>query len=262
MKEEIDVLISRYLAADMDPPEQEAFEARLPSEPDLAAALQQRREEQTFLRTEAALPDLEAKMAALASAHFKKEEAQSQVQSEDTEAQAPAAAKTATIRRMGWKRLLPPAGIAAALALVLWLWNPFAEKEPYRQFAQYAPLYLTEKSSDPAPAAAPAEAAFNAKDYAAAYLQLIAYLQQRPDDNEARLALGIAALETGKDAEARALFQELADGDTAFKDDGQFYLGLAYFKANDQRAKAVLTAVGKENPDYGVRVGEMLQLVE
>ncbi|MEM9930553.1 MAG: hypothetical protein AAF840_12085 [Bacteroidota bacterium] len=264
MNEAHDVLISRYLAADMGPPEVAAFEARLAAEPELAAALQQRQEEQTFLRTEAALPDLQEKMAELAGLHFREEEeASTQVQGAEQEKQGRETNQgTATIRILNWKRWLPAVGFAAAVALVLLIWNPFSQQEPYQQFAAYAPIYLTEKSSDPAPAAGPAEAAFNQQDYAAAYPQLIAYLQQRPDDNEARLALGISALETNRDAEARAIFQELANGNTALQDDGQFYLALAYFKAQDPRTTAALQAVGKNNPDYGVRVERMLQLVQ
>ena len=60
MNEEHDVLISRYLAADMGPPELEAFEARIVAEPELAAALQQRQEEQQrqILRQQAAADEL------------------------------------------------------------------------------------------------------------------------------------------------------------------------------------------------------------
>jgi anti-sigma factor RsiW len=269
MKEENDILISRYLATDLPPPELATFEARLAAEPALAAELQRRKEELTFLRTEAALPDLETQMAALAAQHFQSgsvdttgPEARPQVQGEGKKEQAGKKDQTAKIRSLNWKRWLPATGIAAAVALVLLIWNPFTSAEPYQQFAQYAPLSLTEKSSTNTAPVTAAQEAFNTGNYAEAHTQLINYLQQNPDDNEARLAFGIAALETNQDAEARAIFTQLANGTTAFKDDGQFYLALAYFKAGDTRAKAELEKISSDNPDFGVRVREMLQLVE
>jgi len=268
MNEENDILISRYLAADMGLPELAAFEARLAAEPALAAELQRRKEELTFFRTEAALPDLEAQMATLATQHFQSapegelgQEAWTQVQGKGKKEQGKKGGQTAKIRTLNWKRWLPATGIAAAVALVLLIWNPFST-DPYQQFALHAPLYLTEKGDAAAEAATAAQQAFNAGDYAEAHSQLILYLQQNPDDNEARLAFGIAALETDRDAEARAIFIELANGTTAFKDDGQFYLALAYFKAGDTRAKAELEKISPDNSDFGVRVLEMLQLVE
>lgn len=258
MKEEDDVLISRYLAADLDAKNKAAFEARTAAEPELATELEQRRQEMTFLRTEATLPDLQSRMKELSSQHFekKKDTARPQEQGEVPEKQG------ATVRRLGWKRWAPGVGIAAAVALVLLLWNPFSSADGYEQFAQYTPVYLTEKSSDAVPAAAPAEAAFNDGHYTEAYNQLTTYLAQRPEDTEARLALGIAALETDRDDEAQTIFSDIASGNSALKDDAQFYLALAYFKAKDPRARAALQSIDQNNPDFGVRVGKMLQSLE
>jgi hypothetical protein len=269
MNEENDILISRYFATDLPPPELAVFEARLAAEPELAAELQRRKEELTFLKTEAALPDLETQMAALATQHFLSgteevtgQMAGPQVQEKEKTEQGKKDGNTAKVRSLNWKRWLPATGIAAAVTLVLLVWNPFTSAEPYQQFAQYAPLSLTEKSSTDVASVTAAQEAFNTENYAEAHTQLILYLQQNPDDNEARLAFGIAALETGRDAEARAVFIQLASGTTAFKDDGQFYLALAYFKAGDKRAKAELEKISLNNPDFGVRVREVLQLVE
>ena len=257
MKEEDDILISRYLAEDLDDKNKAALEARLAAEPELAAEMKHRRREMTFLRTEATLPGLKNRMQELSSQHFK----------EQADAAQPGREKVpdeqgATVRRLGWKRWAPAVGIAAAVALVLLIWNPFSSGEPYEQFAQYAPVYLTEKSSDAVASAAAAEAAFNEGHYTEAYNQLTAYLAQRPEDTEARLALGISALETGRDDEAQTIFSDIAGGTSALQKDAQFHLALAYFKAKDPRAKTALLAVGKENPTFGVRVGEMLQLLE
>ncbi len=264
MKEEDDILISRYLAEELDDKNKTALEARLAEEPTLATELEQRRHELTFLRTEASLPDLKSRMQELGSQHFK-ESLGNTTTDQTASPQHPAtntAKQEATVRRLRWKRWAPAVGIAAAVALVLLIWNPFATAAPYEQFAQYDPVYLTEKSSDAAAAAAPAEAAFNAGHYSEAYKQLTNYLTQRPDDNEARLALGISALETNREAEAETIFADIAAGSSALNDDAQFYLALTYFKIEDPRAKATLLSIDKKNPDYGVRVTEMLQLLE
>ena len=258
MKEEDDIRISRYLADDLDETKKTTFEARIAADPELATELELRRQEMTFLRTQATLPDLESRMEELSSQHFKAAEdsASPQVPGEVPDEQG------ATVRRLGWKRWAPAVGIAAAVAVVLLLWNPFSSPDGYEQFAQYDPVYLTEKSSDAIAAAAPAEAAFNEGHYTEAYDQLTTYLAQRPEDTEARLALGISALETGRDDEAQTIFTDIASGSSALNDDAQFYLALAYFKAKDPRAKATLLSINKKNPDFGVRVSEMLELLE
>jgi len=150
MNEENDILISRYLAADMVLPELAAFEARLAAEPALAAELQRRKEELTFFRTEAALPDLEAQMATLATQHFQSapeselgQEAWTQVQGQGQNEQCKQGDQTAQIRTLNWECWRPATGIAAAVARVLLHWNPFST-DSYQQFALHAPLYFTE----------------------------------------------------------------------------------------------------------------------
>lgn len=146
MKEEDDILISRYLAEDLDKTNKAAFEARAAAEPELASELEQRRQEMTFLRTEATLPDLESRMKELSTQHFTEEkDAASPSSTQSGQGKVPDK-QGAIVRRLGWKRWAPAVGIAAAVALVLLLWNPFAANDGYEQFAQYAPVYLTEKS--------------------------------------------------------------------------------------------------------------------
>ncbi|SER24989.1 tetratricopeptide repeat protein [Neolewinella agarilytica] len=263
MREEDDVLISRYLAGELTNEEFQAFEDRLPRDPGLKAALRDRRQEMTFLRSEALRPDLDAKMAELAAAHFAASE--SPAENAPPEKEVAKEAPEARIRPMRRRTWWAVASVAAAVVLVLMLWNPFAGigEDPYRQFASYQPVYLTEKSSEVVSSAQAAETAFNGGDYAAAYNELTNYLRERPEDNEARLARGIAALETERTDEAMAIFRELAEGNTSFQTDGQYYLGLAQLKTGDlATAKATFQAIPIDDPDYGARRRAVLGWLE
>lgn len=269
MKEEDDILVSRYLAGDLPEREQQEVKQRLETDPEFAKALRMRQQEDNFLRTEADLPDLRAKMAALAGEHFPNAAQQAQqgggarVRSLGTKKQGEQTAPPAKTRSVSWWQYAASGAVAAMLILALWLWNPFSGGADYQQFAQYEPLSLTEKSTGPdGVRAASIDQAFNEGEYAIAYELLTDYLATDPDNNQARLALGIAALETGRDAEAKAIFTELANGQTSYRDDGQFYLALTLFKAADPAARQALEKISADNPDYGVRVREMLQLVE
>lgn len=262
MREEDDILISRYLAGELTMKEIQAFEDRLPRDPTLKAALRDRRQEMTFLRSEARRPDLDAKMAELAAAHFAAADTPAENAPQGKKEKKAPEARVRPMRRRTWWAIT---GIAATVALVLMLWNPFTGigQDPYRQFASYEPVYLTEKSSEVVPSAQAAETAFNGGDYAAAYNELTNYLRERPEDNEARLARGIAALETDRTDEAITTFKALAVGNTSFQTDGQFYLGLAQLKAGDLvAAKVSIQAIPIDDPDYGARRRAVLRWLE
>lgn len=259
MKEEDDVLLSRYLAGDLPEAELRQTEQRLGADSEFAEALRLRRQEEVFLRTEADLPGLQARMSELAAAHFPTTESAEPTAGQTTVA-APAGAR---VRRLSWLRYAAGGAVAAMLVLLVYLFDPFGPADPYGPYAQYEPLALTEKSDELPAAASAAEAAFNRADYAAAYPLLTDYLAEAPDDNQARLALGIAALETDRDVEALALFTALAEGTTSYRDDGQFYRGYALLRADRiPEARAALQQISAENPDFGVRARELLQLIE
>lgn len=258
MNEIDDILISRYLADDLPTEEKIAFTERLRNDPQLAEELDRRRQENIFLEAEAGLPELEAHLARLNQQHFSQT---------ITDNRQPATGKQrpeARIRKMpsrNWKTWAGVAGIAAAIALVLLLWNPFQNSADYRLYAEYQPIYLTEKSADSIASAPIAQEAFNSGNYDAAYTALEVYTSLRPEDTEALLAFGISALETDRDNKALSVFNDIAGGSSVFVDDAQFYLGLAALKRKDfATARDYFSKVGEENPDYGVRVKQLLSL--
>lgn len=236
-------LISAYLLEDLPPAARAGLEKRLAAEPELARELTAQQQLRTYLSTQAQRPALEAKMAEL-SASFREQA---------TETSVP----QAKVRR--FRPWMGAVGAAAAIALLLIVFNPFAQPDLYEQYAQHQPLSLVEKG-DAEVSAQAAQTAFNAGNYPEAYTALNLYLEAAPDDVQARLALGIAALESGRGTEAIAIFSELASGSTALQTAGQFYLGLAYLKTGDQaRAQEAMEGVAASHPDYGPKAREILQ---
>lgn len=243
MNENDKKLISAYLLDDLSPEDRTSLESRLGEEPELARELADQQEFRTYLKTREQRPALDAKMAELAGTFRAIGEQETST-------------PKAKVRRL--RPWMGAVGVAAAIALLVLVFNPFASPDLYRQYAQHQPLNLVEKGDSEAMAEA-AQAAFNAGDYAQAYPQLKAYLEKEPADVPAQLALGIAALETDRQQEAESIFSSLAGGESVLAAAGQFYLGLAYLK-NEKPAQAreALQGVPATHPDYGPRARDLL----
>lgn len=287
MTEQDDILISRHLAGELDAEERTEFTRRLGIEPTFAAAVTEREQERDFLLAEDRRKALRERLQTLNSQYFSPtdEGARTQVQRQmypagsgvqgegikeqgelKSPSTTPSKTKTRPARILGLPRpLFTGLAVAATVAVVLLAWNPFGPNRDFRYYTDYAPLALTEKSSEAtaeALAAGAAETAFNAGDYSAAYAALQDYLALAPDDSRARLALGIAALETDRDAEAQEILRTLAARPTLLQETAKFYLALAYVKADDPRARPLLEEIGTDHPEYGVRIARLLQWVE
>jgi cytochrome c-type biogenesis protein CcmH/NrfG len=234
------LLLDRYLQDELSAEEAATLRDRLRREPALAAALAERQEWQQFLRARAQRPALEKKMAGLAGDYFAEQ----------------GGARVVPL----WRRpLIVGLGLAAAVALVLLVWNPFASGDLYQRFADHPPLALAEKSTA-TNTAAEAEAAFTAGNYETAYAALTELLRTEPTNLTARLALGISALETDRLDEAQAIFSELADGTSTLRDYGIWYLALSQVKAGDAAAaRATLERLGNDDPALRRRADELLQ---
>ena len=205
--------IDQYLQDELPEAEKTAFLARLKQEPDLADELQTRQEMHTYLRTQAQLPELEKKMAGLSAQYF-------------------GDAAKPRVRQMARRRLFYVMGVAAAIALLLLVWNPFSQGGLYDQFAEHPALAFVEKGAGEEQLMA-AERAFAAGEYEEAYTALGAVLSAGTVNPQLQLALGISALETGQTDEALSLFSELATGTTALREYGQWYQILTYVKMED-----------------------------
>ena len=206
--------LDQYLQNELPEAERAAFEARLQTEADLAAELQLRQQMDTYLRTQQQLPSLQEKMAALGKQHF-------------------AQTDKPRVRQLARRRLFYVLGAAAAVALVLLVWNPFSRGNLYEQFAQHPPLALVERAENQ-DLATQAEQALESNEFAQAYDLLKELLAANPDNPQLLLALGISALETDRSAEASRYFTELANGSTALSEYGSWYLILTAIKDGNQ----------------------------
>lgn len=242
------LLIDQYLQGELPEEGQAAFQQRLETDPGFAAAFRERQQMQRYLQHQAKVPQLKAKMVALGAQHFKAE------------------AKGATDSAEGkvvplWRRTpIAIAAAAAAIALILLVWNPFqASGNLYEQYAAHQPLALQERNLDGLDSEA-AEQAYNEGQYEAAYTRLSTLVEQKPDNPQLQLALGISALETDRVQEARMQFEALANGDTALQDFGRWYLALSFVKTGEyDRAKPLLRALTQQPSAFRPQAEALLQ---
>jgi len=207
--------IEQYLDGQLSAEEQQAFEARMQAEPELAgevALLKEARQRIRFqLEEEQAVND------------FKDNLRKAMVQ-EETPKRRP------LFVRRKW---LPIALAAAAIALILILW-PAGQESLYRQYAQHPRLALTERSTEQEGLAERAATQFNQGEFASALDLLNEYSQGQPNDPELRLFKGICLLEIGRTQEAIAQFEQIHNSSAINKWEGSWYLALAYLYAVEE----------------------------
>ncbi len=238
METAIDQLIDQYLQGELPEKERLDFQQRLENEPALAEALAFRQASLRYLKAQSGLPALQQAMAVLSAQYFG--------------AEAPKKAKKINLQRWLW-----PVAAAACILLILMLWNPF-QPEPYERFAQHQPLSLTEKS-EAAHIGSEAEGSFNTQNYPKAYEQLKIFLTQQPNNKQAELALGIAAMETERYTEAAAIFTGLAEGESVYQTAGQWHIALLYVKQKQyEEAKKAVAQIPPTDTFYHAKAKELL----
>ncbi|MGB3546193.1 MAG: tetratricopeptide repeat protein [Saprospiraceae bacterium] len=235
------LLIDRYLQAELPAAQAEKLQRRAAAEPGLAAALAERREQHEFLRASAGREQLIQLTDRLGEWHFG--------------AETPV--KKLVPRRS--RRLWTGLAAAAAIALLLLLWNPFRQPDLYQKYALHTPAALVEKGDSDA-AAARAEAAFNSGDYATAFPLLTEYAEAHPQDGQAKLLLGIAALEVGNYGAAQRSFKQLRRAGPVMADYGTWYLALTHLKMGDEdTAIALLRDLPGSDPYLAGRAEALLK---
>jgi len=167
---------------------------------------------------------------------YSKNEAEITVENADvsTEIHKEEAVKQPTITR----RLFPLAALAAAAALLLFLFNPLANQVSPAQLAEqnFTPYQLDALmgSGDNAEADWTKGAKYyRAKDYNNALQYFNVFLKNNPNNKEALLAKGSAQMKLNLIDEAIQTFQQINSKSKA----SEWYLALAYLK-NDEAEKA------------------------
>lgn len=128
-------------------------------------------------------------------------------------------------------RLRPLWGIlsvAAAIALLIIVWQPWQSASLYQQFAEHQTINLIERG-DQASNIQALQDAFNKRDYSMAY-QLAEEIYSLAPDTELQLIRGIAALETDHLQVASSDFESIAEGTSAYQEQAIWYRGLTAVK--------------------------------
>ena len=156
------------------------------------------------------------------------------------------------------RRLLPLATLAAAAALLLFLFNPFSNKiSPTQLAAQNFEKYEPDTSMGSSDVKTTYEEAiknYRAENYEVAITKFDSFLKDEPNNKEALLAKGCALLELNKSGLAIQTFQQIKGSKTA-----NWYLALSYLK-NDEVTKAQPILEGLlDNKKYGAKAKAILR---
>ncbi len=232
MEEKDYIELNKYLAGELSELEHDAFAERIKNEPDLQKELVWQQETDAFLKRKKGVNNLKVTFSKIENDFFKEEKKE---------------AKVVSINRKNWLGFV---GIAAAAALLFFLFNPFASPDLYQQYSNPTAISLLDRS-DVINNAKEAETAFNQGDYEKAYAFLSAYLVGNGDNLPALLAKGIAATEIGNYKEAEQILKSIDEGKTMLTGEGTWYLALMYLKKGEiEKAKIQLQKIPSANNRY------------
>lgn len=228
-------LIEAFVLGQLSEEEQTAFRQQMDADPALAQEVALQAEMHTQLNEEdwslaqEKLPNQQAYTDYFASAEAKSLEQALQTAALKADETVPPTAPRKNTRRIGW--LLVAAVVVLGLVVGLWPRQSNA-LELYQTFAQHEPIRLTNKS-DESDTLTTFEQEFNKKNYAAALVAVVPDSQPDSTDNELKLAIGIAFLETGADDQARARFRQLAESTSLNREAAEWYLAMVELKAEN-----------------------------
>lgn len=235
MKDDYLKKIDQYFNRELDEQELTDFQQALSNDKELNAAFQARQGMEDFLAVRPNREKLKANIEALEQDFFTIETA------------TPKVAK----RRFIQRNIYWLGGAAAAVLLLIFALPLLLDTTPkYSDFATHRPLALQERGATDSPLSA-IETAFNNKNYQEAYDQLASYVSGQKEDINAQLYQGIAALEIGKTAEAKAIFTRISEGESGFKQTASWYLALVSLQEQDYPAvRAILQGIPDGNYWY------------
>ncbi|MFN7117180.1 MAG: tetratricopeptide repeat protein [Saprospiraceae bacterium] len=227
--------IDRYLSGQMDQEEKKAFDAEIAANPLLEEELALQKDMANFLKRKDQRDVLKQQLHDISNDYFKTTE-----QDQAKIVQLPR-------RRLSWMI----AASAAAVIIFILVWQFLLSPSLFEQYAQYPPLALAEKSAATTIDWSQTETAFNSGNYEAAEIQLTEYLNTYPNDQLAKLYLGICKMELNKLEAAQQIFQSFSAADVSIKDYADWYFALSYLKAGDQdKSRAILQKITIDSPLY------------
>ncbi|HFA52133.1 MAG TPA: tetratricopeptide repeat protein [Bacteroidetes bacterium] len=233
-------LIERYFEGSLNEDELADFQKKLADEPDFASAFQLEKELMDGIENfgnQRLRKELDL---------IHQEEKNNAAQLSETGKRVP------LIPRRYWLAAAVLLGIGVLASLIFDARHP----TPQQLYAMYAvhDFDFTEKSGG-GDLLSQAEALLKNKKYSAAIPILEKYIKSNPEDGPAKLAEGIAFLETGEYERAFAIFKEIGEVNSFLKNEAVWYTGLAYLKMGDaEKAKAAFSELNKGSKRYGEAV--------
>lgn len=245
MNEEKLLIVARYLEGDMEVQEKESFEAELQSDKELQSliAAYQNIHQTLKMKIAPAQEDrqVEATLAALNKQYFDGGAATESTGKKN---------KTELAKVVPLSRYLKWLSIAAVLIIGLFVWAPWSA-DLYEKYAISKEMSVAERGAGQADALEKAAALYNTGDYAGARKLLEKEYQAKPEHSIAAYYYGITLIETGSYDEARAVLTMLYNGESVFKFDAAYYIGLSYVKQkNHQQAMDWLKKIPQGTSHY------------
>jgi tetratricopeptide (TPR) repeat protein len=222
MDERDATLLNDYFNRLLSAEEARAVEARAAADVDFAAAFYLRKEMETFPHNEANRAVFAELLREVGSDFFPKKQPKKTDKQDIT---------------LLYGRPLRWLAVAASIVLVaaaIWFLSP-KDAPDYRQYAQHAPLALTEMGASEQ-AKSRAEAAFNAQDFGQALSALEEIANAEPGNLTTQFYRGICLVELGRAAEARAVFEPIAAGNSALRGEAVWYVALSYLREKNAEA--------------------------
>lgn len=156
-----------------------------------------------------------------------------------------------------FRRYWIAAALTAAACLLLFLLP--LQTDLYSTYREFPTAAFTVKGDKGSALLLQAETAFNEKKYEKALPFLDAYLAQYPDQLEPLYYKGLCLLETGEHAGARDIFSRIAAGSSAFAEDAQWYLALAFLREKDyEGCKEALKAIAPDSR-HAAKAAKLMQ---
>lgn len=229
--------VARYLEDDMELQEKTAFEALLQTDPELQELIAEYQNIHQTLKMKIAPSEADrqvgATLSSLTAQYFKT----------DTKEEP-------LTRVVSLKPYLKWISIAAVLVIGLMVWAPWSANL-YQKYSISKEMSVAERGDTGKNNLDKAAEFYNAADFAAANKILRKEYTLAPENSMTAYYYGITLTETGKPAEARAVFTKLYAGESVFKYDAAYCIALSYLKEkNNQQAMEWLSKIPEGSTNY------------
>jgi tetratricopeptide (TPR) repeat protein len=239
MDEDIYTLIEQYLAGELTPEENKAFEDRIKSDGVFAEKVDVYRSLSKNLRSRFSGEQDEQRLRESLQAISKAEIIK----------------KSGKVISLQWYHWAAAASIA--LIAVFWFYTATPTLPQYSEYAHHGTLAIAERGDDTP--VHQAEDAFNSANYAEAIQHFDYLLQSYPDNTELQLYKGISLLELDRYKEAESIFDTIRNSKTVYQDKATWYLALSALKRKDyNKCKALLEQLPSDS-EYHNNAKEILE---